>query len=97
MLTSTKEKIDMIMPPGTVFVLPTAPCIAPKKNAGSKTLDSFRSNAMALTCISGLAGLPQLSIPALSVSGCPAGISLIGAKGMDEKILALTQTIFKEI
>ncbi len=92
-----KEQIEMIMPSGTVFVLPTAPCIAPKKNADSKTLDSFRSNAMALTCIAGLAGLPQLSIPALSVSGCPAGISLIGAKGMDEKLLALTQTIFKEI
>ena len=92
-----KEKIDVIMPPETVFVLPTAPCIAPQKNATSKTLDSFRSNAMALTCIAGLAGLPQLSIPALSVNGCPAGVSLIGAKGMDEKILSLTQTIFKGI
>ena len=88
-----KDHIDKIILPGTVLVLPTAPCIAPLLDSSDSILDSFRSNTMALTCIAGLAGLPQLSIPALIVENCPVGISFIGSPGMDEKILDLVQKI----
>ena len=75
------------MAPGSVMVIPTAPCIAPERDADPAILDAFRTNAMALTCIAGLAGLPQVSVPLLTVDGCPVGISLIGAPGGDERLL----------
>ena len=81
------EQLHNLMAPGSVLVIPTAPCIAPKRDADPAILDAFRTNAMALTCIAGLAGLPQVSVPLLTVDGCPVGISLIGAPGGDERLL----------
>ena len=83
------KKINAVIVPGTVLVMPTAPCIAPKRDAESAALESFRSNTMALTCIAGLAGLPQVSMPVLTVDDCPAGVSLVGAQGSDEQLLKL--------
>ena len=83
------KKINSVIGPGTVLVMPTAPCIAPTLDAESAALESFRSNTMALTCIAGLAGLPQVSMPVLAVDDCPAGVSLVGAQGSDEQLLKL--------
>jgi amidase len=44
---------------------------------------------MRLTCIAGLAGLPQISIPVGTVAGCPAGLSFVGWPGADEVLLDL--------
>jgi amidase len=44
---------------------------------------------MRLTCIAGLGGLPQVSIPVGTVTGCPVGLSLIGWPGGDEALLDL--------
>jgi len=83
------EILNDVIGPGTVLIIPTAPCIAPRNDADDATLESFRSNTMALTCIAGLAGLPQISMPMLTVDGCPVGISLIGTAGGDERLLEL--------
>ena len=83
------KKINAAIAPGTVLVMPTAPCIAPKLNAESASLESFRANTMALTCIAGLAGLPQISMPVLTVEDCPVGVSLVGAQNSDEELLKL--------
>jgi amidase len=72
-----------------VLCLPTAPCIAPRIDAGADELEAFRARAMSLTCIAGLSGLPQVSMPATVVDGCPAGISFIGWEGADEALLDL--------
>jgi amidase len=44
---------------------------------------------MRLTCTAGVAGLPQMSIPAGTPSGCPVGLSFIGWAGGDEALLDL--------
>ena len=75
--------------PGTILCLPTAPVIAPKTNAPAEDLEFFRANTMALTCIAGHTGLPQISIPAAEIEGCPAGLSFIGWPGGDEALLDL--------
>jgi len=75
--------------PGTILCLPTAPVIAPKTDAPAEDLEFFRANTMALTCIAGHTGLPQISIPAAEVEGCPAGLSFIGWPGGDEALLDL--------
>jgi len=78
---------------GTVVCLPTAPCIAPEINAAGPMLDAFRSRVMALTCIAGIGGLPQVTLPIGHVAGCPVGASLIGWAGADEVLLAAAVTL----
>jgi amidase len=82
-----------LLPPGTVVALPTVPSIAPRLAASAAELDSFRSRTMALTSMAGLGGLPQVSLPAALVDGCPVGLSLVGAPGADETLLDLAAAL----
>jgi amidase len=83
------EHIRSQIPPGTVLALPTAPCIAPLLKTRPQELEFYRVRVMRLTCIAGLAGLPQVSIPAGTIAGCPVGLSFIGWPGGDEALLDL--------
>jgi amidase len=75
--------------------MPSAPCIAPRIDASAADLDGYRTRVMRLTCIAGLGGLPQISIPAGTVSGCPVGLSFIGWPGGDEALLDLAVALSK--
>ena len=44
---------------------------------------------MRLTSIAGLSGLPQITIPAGTIDGCPVGLSFIAWSGGDEALLDL--------
>jgi amidase len=52
---------------------------------------------MRLTCIAGIGGLPQVSIPVGSVSGCPVGLSFVGWAGGDEALLDLAVTLARYV
>ncbi len=88
-VAAARSHIRANLPPGTIMGLPTAPSIAPPLAATGEALELFRVRTMRLTCIAGLAGLPQINIPVGTVSGCPAGLSLIGWPGADEVLLDL--------
>src|SRR5262249_25949246 len=79
--------------PGTVLALPSAPAIAPLIDAPPDSLNAFRGRVMRLTCIAGLGGLPQVSMPIGTVAGCPVGLSFIGWAGGDEALLELATTL----
>ncbi len=51
---------------------------------------------LALTCIAGTTGAPQISLPLATVGGLPVGLSLVGARGADELILAFAREIATE-
>ncbi len=76
-----------LLPPGTVVLLPSAPCIAPLRNLDPLAADQFRRRTMALTCSASLSGHPQLSLPAVVVDDCPLGLSLLGWRGADQSLL----------
>jgi amidase len=42
-----------------------------------------------LTCIAGLTGHPQINLPLADHGGIPVGLSLIGPKGSDERLMAI--------
>ncbi len=86
---SARARMHALVPAGTVLCLPTAPVIAPKVDTPPDGLEFFRTNTLALTCIAGHAGLPQLTVPAAEVEGCPVGLSFIGWAGGDEALLDL--------
>ena len=85
----TREHIVQTAMPGTILALPTAPWIAPRIDSTGAELDHFRTRVMRLTCIASLTGLPQISIPAGTMDGCPIGLSFIGWRGGDEALLDL--------
>jgi len=88
-MAAASAHIRTLIPPGTVVALPTAPSIAPPLDLPVAAHDPFRARVMRLTCTSGLSGLPQVTIPAGTVTGSPAGLSLIGWAGGDEALLDL--------
>jgi amidase len=87
---AARDHIRSQVPPGTLLALPSAPCIAPRLDTPPDGFDAYRTRVMRLTCIAGLGGLPQISIPVGIVDGCPVGLSFIGWAGGDEALLDLT-------
>jgi len=78
--------------PGDVLCLPTAPRVAPFRNTPASDVEvATRNAAMAMLCIAGLGGLPQITLPLAMAEGCPAGLSLVGAAGADEALLRLAE------
>ena len=86
---SVRAQVRGLVSPGTIMALPTAPSIAPPLVSGDEEMENFRIRVMRLTCIAGLAGLPQMNLPVGTVAGCPAGLSLIAWPGGDEALLDL--------
>jgi amidase len=94
-VAAAREHIRALVPAGTVMALPTAPCIAPLIDSSGEALESFRVRVMRLTCMAGLAGLPQINVPIGTVGGCPAGLSFVAWPGGDEALLALACSLAK--
>lgn len=70
------------------IVIPTVHDLPPPVDATVEEQIAFRDTGIALTCIASLCRLPQISIPAGFVDGCPVGLSLIGGPRADERLLA---------
>lgn len=94
-VASARKHLRALVPPGTIMALPSAPCIAPRLDTPADELDSFRTRVMRLTCMAGLAGLPQMNLPIGTVAGCPAGLSFIAWPGGDEALLELAVHLAK--
>jgi len=88
-IAQARTHIRRVAVPGTLMVLPTAPCIAPLIGGNAGEMDHFRTRVMRLTCTAGVGGLPQINLPAGTVENCPIGLSFIGWPGGDEALLDL--------
>lgn len=85
--------IDAQLADGTVACLPTTPFVAPERGRRSseKAPDLLRS--LSFSCIAGIAGLPQISLPLGEVGGLPMGLSLMGARGTDETLIGFARAL----
>ena len=84
----TKRVEDMLGDDG-LFVFPTVPSIAPEVGLPFEALDDFRNRALRLLCVSGLTGLPQLTLPMVTYKDCPMGLSIMGPRGSDRALLSV--------
>lgn len=84
-----RTRMAGIVTDGAILVLPTSPGPAPLRATDTGALDDFRARALHLLCPSGLAGYPQISVPAGQVDGGPVGLGLIGAAGQDRTLVQI--------
>lgn len=80
-------KVRRMLAGGIGLVIPTAPSIALRKAAHDAEIGAFYRKALTLTSIAGHCGLPQITIPAGQVDGCPVGLSIIAEAGNDRALL----------
>lgn len=88
-----RQKLEEMIGTDGLLVLPTVPSCAPLKSESEETLQAFREQALMLLCLSGNSGLPQITLPLAQVHGAPLGVSLIGPRGSDKRLIALAQEI----
>lgn len=82
-----QRRLAMLLGQDGLLVLPTVPMVAPRADADLAGIAHVRMQALMFLSIAGLAGLPQISLPLLTVNGQPIGLSLIGPAGTDRALL----------
>lgn len=70
-----------------LLALPTAPGPAPLLGLGGEEAEVYRAKVMQLSCIAGLSGFPQVTVPVMREDGLPIGLSFIAGPGNDLKLL----------
>lgn len=86
--------LEATIGPGDVVCFPTTPRPAPLRGSEMAEVEiTYRHRAMALLCASGLAGLPQISIPLGTAEGGPVGLSVMARPNTDIDLLTLTKQI----
>jgi amidase len=82
-----RQTIDTLLGEDGVLVIPTVPCVAPKTGLIGEEIENIRSRTMQLSCLAGLSGLPQVTIPFDEPNGLPVGLSLIAGRRQDIRLL----------
>lgn len=84
--------LDLQLRSGPVLAFPTLPTMPPKSPVDEREGQSFRQRVIVLTCVAGLAGLPQLSVP-LGRKRPTQAISLLAGRGFDRTLLIAAQRL----
>lgn len=78
-----------------LLCIPTAPCPAPVKGSiksRDQAGNSYYPRTLSLTSLSGVARMPQITLPVAEVSGAPVGLSFLARTGKDAFLLECVQT-----
>jgi amidase len=86
-------RLNAVLANGTVVCMPTTPTPAPRLAERLSTRNALRPRISMLTCIAGTTGTPQISLPLAEVDGLPVGLSLLGARGADEVLIAFARDV----
>jgi amidase len=88
-----RARMEALLAGGAVLVYPTSPVPAPKLGISLEAQNAVRESTMGVTAIAGLAGLPEVTLPAGRVEGAPVGLSLVAGPGRDRALLALAERL----
>lgn len=91
--TAIRARVDEVLQQGTVLCLPTAPSPPPLVGRPLPQRQALRQRIVALTCVAGSTGSPQISLPLATVDDLPVGLSLLGARGSDELLIGFAREI----
>jgi amidase len=93
MRQEARARLKYLLPAGTILCLPTTPFPAPLRGQPLSVLDPLRDRITCLCAQGGLAGHPQVSLPGATVDGLPVGLSIIGPRGSDAILVAVTRAM----
>jgi amidase len=82
-----RQKMYALLGEDGLLIIPTAPGSPPLLNQSGEEMENRRTRTLQLSCIAGLAGLPQITIPLKTLKGLPIGFSVIAGPGQDIKLL----------
>jgi amidase len=82
------REILAALPPGAARVLPSAAAGAPGPVETPEAAAATRERLVTLTCLAGITGAPQVSLPLCRAAGLPVGLGLLARPGEDEMLLA---------
>jgi amidase len=94
---ATRAMLDALLDGRRVLCLPTTPILPIRRDASLAKMRHAVDRIVHLTCIAGLAGLPQVSIPIADHGRVPVGLSLIGWRGSDSVLLALAELLSQHL
>ena len=91
-------RVNALLAQGCWLVFPTAPCVPPLLKSGEDVRTSFYRRTLTVDAIAGHAKLPQITLPlpmrfTASTKGLPIGLSILGAAGDDEALLAFAANL----
>lgn len=86
---TVRSQVRALLGTDGLAVLPSAASLAPRRDADPTDVDAVRLRTMSITCIAGLAGLPQVSLPLTLPDGTVLGVSLLGPAGSDLALIRL--------
>lgn len=95
--TGYRARVNAVLHDHQLLILPTVPGLAPLKSSKIEDIEIYRDRALSILSISGLSGVPQVSIPLASYDGAPLGLSLIGSKGSDRALLEIAKKLADEL
>ncbi|MCE7029903.1 amidase [Jiella sp. CBK1P-4] len=87
--------MDAILGADGVLLAPVVHDAPFRRDAGRAVFDAFRHEAMKLLAVAGMARLPQVVFPAGTLDGAPFGLSLIGPRGSDRRLLEIAGRFFR--
>lgn len=97
MQAQIRASVHTLLGSDGLLLLPSAASLAPLRDAPAADVDAVRLRTMAITCIAGLSGLPQISLPVRTTGGDVLGISLLGPAGSDLALIQLARQLHARI
>lgn len=86
--TQVIQTMQNLLGEDTYLILPTVIDVAPYLQSSNVEFDAFRKNTFQLLCIAGLCGLPQVTLPVLTIKNAPFGVSILAARNKDLELLS---------
>lgn len=91
-------RLEELIEVGDVVCLPTTPRPAPLLGTPVTEVEiRQRNQAMALLCVAGLGGLPQINLPVADIAGAPIGLSILARRGTDIDLLAFAKEVTRSV
>jgi amidase len=88
-VSEIRAHVRAVLSDDAIAIVPSAAGLAPLLNESGEAIDHLRMRTMHLTCIAGISGVCQVSIPFKNSAGVPVGVSLIGPAGSDLALIRL--------
>jgi amidase len=92
-IAQIKARVREMVGQNGVVVVPSSASTALSMDADPAFIDDVRMRTMRITCVAGLSGLPQVSIPLSTKDDKPYGVSLLGPAGSDLALLRLAKRV----